>query len=181
LNTVWERRKQETSERVEPGGELMMEEAEFPVTQPLLWDYVTRPDLRRIVFGADSQHVTGQFEGRTKPGAVYHCVHGSAQVTQIIVDWQPFEQYTTRDTVGLFGMTALTTFRLSPGASGTRLSMSCGAVTAPWLFRPLGRMMVKRAYTAAARQGIARLKEKINADLASGVLPNGAGAGSGTS
>ena len=54
MRAVWEREKTTARVVVDPEDALLTIEEDFPVGQPLLWDYVTKPEYRAAISGSKS-------------------------------------------------------------------------------------------------------------------------------
>ena len=50
---------------VRPEDALVKFEYEFPVPPPILWEYITKPEYRAILFGSDHQEIHNRSQGRT--------------------------------------------------------------------------------------------------------------------
>ena len=122
---VWECQRTAARVVVDPEDALLTVEQDFPVDQPLLWDYVTKPEYRAAISGSKSAEVTGRTDGRIGVGTAYYCAHGRFVTPQTVVDWQPFEQYTT-EMAGTGGVSSLCTIRLSRVGTGTSVQVLFG-------------------------------------------------------
>ena len=96
MHKVWERLKDRVRIEVRPEEALLIREYVFPVPPSILWEYLTKPEYRAIVLGASKVELRNQAQGRTAVDSVYYCYHGNMETPQLILDWQPFEQYTIR-------------------------------------------------------------------------------------
>ena len=168
LHAVWKRDKEKLHVAVDPEDALFNIEFDFPVGQALMWDYVTKPEYRTILNSADSQTLTDRSSGRTAAGAVYHCAHGKSVTTQTIVDWHPFEQLTSENTTPLPGTTMLSTLRLKPIESGTRLSGSWGRARGRLLNRIVCNVGARVFLPRAIRKGCQALHDQIVREIAEG-------------
>jgi uncharacterized protein YndB with AHSA1/START domain/class 3 adenylate cyclase len=69
---------------------------DFPTPPSVTWEWVHNPDKRNLWNGG---HVTWSAgdrpQGRPGLGSTNHCAHGNSVSTQVVVDWHPFEYYTT--------------------------------------------------------------------------------------
>lgn len=168
MTDVWERNRAALRVEVKPEDSLAVLEFDFPVPPPLLWEYITRPDLRRLLMDSDSLTLKRGSDGRAGPGASYTCAHGSIVSQHTILDWRPFESYTTNETYPLGRLSGNVTYRLVPIEGGTRLVILAGKAIGPALLRPIGDFMGLRIGLASLRKGAAALLARLEADLGAG-------------
>jgi len=168
MHDVWQRKRNHLRVVVKPEETLVTAEADFPVSQALLWDYITKPDFRAVMMGAPSQEIKESVGGRLGPGAVYQCNHGDKYALHTILDWEPFEQYTTREAPGDSDVFVMGTYRLIPVEGGTRLSVSYSRAQGPFLKRITTDRMMKNVVPHVAGEGIKALRKLIERDLAEG-------------
>jgi hypothetical protein len=169
---VWERRRSALRVEVSEQEALAVIEFDFPAPPSILWEYITRPDLRGILLGSQRQTLRRGGDGRAGPGAVYTCAHGSLVTHHTILDWRPFESYTTNETYPLRGLSGNVTYRLVPTEAGTRLVVLAGKTLGPALLRPVGDVLGKRIGVPSLQKGAAALRARLEADLAAGsVVP----------
>lgn len=171
LHGVWQQRKNEVRTFVTDEEAASVISVEYPVPQPVLWEYVTKPEYRTILMGSDRQRLDRSGDSRTGTGSVFYCAHGSNVMVHTILDWEPFEQYTTHETTPFPGLSVRGTYRLVPTEAGTRLDMLSGPAQGPWGMRQLMDLMGRLVFASTIRGHAERLREKIEADLASGMLP----------
>jgi uncharacterized protein YndB with AHSA1/START domain len=85
----------------------------------VVWDWLNDPYKRgRYMMGA-TWTAEARAGGRTAAGARNHCAHGKGAVVEEVLDWRPFEYYTSQMKSGPMGFSSTT--RLEPTESGTRL------------------------------------------------------------
>ncbi|HMA38034.1 MAG TPA: DUF2652 domain-containing protein [Chloroflexia bacterium] len=122
---------------------------DFPAPPAVVWDWLTDPQKRTI--WQTPRHATWRAgtrpEGGLGVGARNHCAHGKTRVVEEILDWRPFEYYTSLEVVQSKPPAQLTsTSRLEPIAGGTRLHYTAQTpMPLPrWLVRPVCRMILLR-------------------------------------
>jgi hypothetical protein len=112
--------------------------------------------------------VAGRKNGRIGVGSSYQCYHGGDLRPQLIVDWQPFEQYTYKASDG--HRVIFTTVRLTPVESGTRLSflvrIEVANAMVTKIIGPLLRVMMTRGQSRRN----AELRAQIEKDIEEGDL-----------
>jgi uncharacterized protein YndB with AHSA1/START domain len=131
MHQTWENRKDETRVLVDPQDAAFVLESVFPLPPPQLWDYITRPDFRAIFAASDTDAFINDSGSRIGEGAVYMCAHGEKLSKHTILDWQPFEQYTYRQTFPDTDFYNMVTLRLTPEGEGTLLTYISGNVDPP--------------------------------------------------
>ena len=119
MHTVWERLKVRVRIEVRPEAAMVVIKHEFPVPPSILWEYLTKPEYRVILLGASKLELRNQSQGRTGVDTVFYCYHGNMETPQLILDWSPFEQFTTDD-ANPWGLTTRITYKLEPTQAGTR-------------------------------------------------------------
>lgn len=91
---------------------------EYPAPPPVVWEWLT--DARkRTLWTPHSKWRTGDRpRGRTGVGALNHCDHGKTTTLETILDWRPFDYFTSRSEDD--SVTMIDTFYLEPVDDGTR-------------------------------------------------------------
>lgn len=164
LHEVWEREKDRARIFISPEDAVRTYEHEFPVQQTLMWDYLTRPETRAVLLGSRTDKIINKPSGRFGQGTVYYCAHGSSQYRQITVDWQPFEQFSFQDDAPFPGVTALSTVRLTPSDTGTRVSLSMGNSKGPFPMKLAHDLFIRFwPYGGSFRRLEALIEEEIAA------------------
>lgn len=115
----------------------------IPAPPVVVWDWMNDVQKRLEWENYDDIRPLLRPDGRTGPGARNHCAHGNNLVLEKILDWRPFEYYTTEYPL------AIQTRYLEPVPSGTRLNLHAKLkIGLPsWLKRPLARLMFKMTKT----------------------------------
>jgi uncharacterized protein YndB with AHSA1/START domain len=107
---------------------------------PRVWEWLNDPNRRTQWMAGRKWSADLRLRGRTAVGARNHCDHGAGQVTEIIVDWRPFDYFTVE--INIDPARRLTqTYRLESNDDHfTRVStqIKIEALPSPqWLLRPL--------------------------------------------
>jgi len=166
MHPIWEHRKHRFHTVVEPQDALFILEREFALPPALLWEYLTKPKYRSILFGADKQELAELKQGRVGDGSVYVCSHGKNMIQQSIVDWHPFEQYTIKQGLPGGGF-ALTTICLKEAANGTTASVLAGRTEeGPSMIRGLLNIVGRKMGTSTMEEGFDALSKIIEAETA---------------
>ena len=162
MHDVWERRGNEvriTAEKNNPMGRL---EFNFPYPPDVMWQYITAPEFRSVINGSDSQEFKDLSAGRAGVGSLYVCAHGKNQVLQPILDWEPFEGYTTSDLI--MGAQLLHTLQVVPAGDGTNLKYSVGVLEiSPAKFLIL--KLMTRGLMVYKKSRFAELRQRIDQDV----------------
>lgn len=167
MQPVWSREKKRRRIFVSPEEAIFTFELEFPAEPPLIWDYLTKPEYRMVLFGSDSMDIGDRTAGRTDQGAVYYCVHGNSTIPQLIVDWRPFEYY-TYETPMPANLKGLITVRFMATAGGTKVIGLCGRLEGPAIARGVVRLM-RGKFEADTRKSHELLRQRVIQELESGV------------
>ena len=168
MHPIWENRRHRFHTVVKPEDSVYTIEQDFPLAPALLWEYLTKPEYRTIIFGADSQRLEDLKQGRIGDGSVYVCAHGKNINLQSIVDWHPFEQYTVKSTSPGGGNNLLTT-RLTPQENGTTVTVLSGKTDGGFsLMRGPVNIAIRRIIGPSTRDGLRALGELIVDEIAQG-------------
>jgi hypothetical protein len=168
MHPVWETRKHRYHTVVKPEEAFDTIEQDFPLPPALLWEYLTKPQFRSILFGADSQRIEDLKQGRIADGSVYVCAHGNNLTTHSIVDWHPFEQYTIQSpTPG--GYLSMMTILLTPHEKHTTAAVLLGELQgASRIVQKMMGIFAKRSLIPSLRDGLQALGERVDSDINQG-------------
>ena len=170
LHGIWERRHENARIEVKPEEAFYIFSHDFSIPAPQLWEYVTMPKTRALFVGAISQTVQKE-SVRSGEETVYVCVHGAGTSLHTVVDWRPFQQYTTHETLPLPNTAIYSTYRLDPIDGGTRLTMLFGKPRGPLAFRKMAEFGLKKFMTEDHLSGsVTALEDYIRTDLKEGRL-----------
>ena len=133
LHLVWKRNEESRRIHVDMEKLYFKIDGEFPAPLTMVWDYLTEPERWRKRLRADYLAIKGKSQGRVGIGCDLHSVHGKQVKIQTILDWKPFDYFTTDLAVPFKGIMRQTT-QLSETENSTRIS---------WYFgKPVGRNMI---------------------------------------
>ena len=137
-------------------------ETDLPFPPMLVWDYLTSPNLEAGFLKFDYGERTDNLGGRVREDAGFHCAHGDLHVHSKILDWKPFEYYTSDQTA--LGLTYRQTRRLIPTENGTRLAI--------YMTKPPENVSdeVRGLFQQSIDDGYEGLKSYIEQDIASGKI-----------
>ena len=93
----------------------------LPRTPKELWPWYTDP-RKRLEWQEDLESVDEFVDGRRGVGTVNHCAHGGSVTVQQVLDWQPFETFTTRDEIEHDGPVLTSTTVFTPSEGGTNVT-----------------------------------------------------------
>ncbi len=170
MRAVWEASCNTSRTNVEAADAVVTIDMDFPADPVVAWDFATKPEYRALLSKSESANVTGRTKGRLGPGATYQCVHGKDVSPQMIVDWQPFDEYTYEYPL-FVGIRARTTMKFSPRANGTHIvyrqgKALGGSVLARWIFDLYSRFFLPRF----VKDGGNRLNAQYEQDKAAGLI-----------
>jgi hypothetical protein len=169
MHGVWERARENTRIETTAADALLVISHDYPIPQAQMWEYITMPEMRTIFMGAHSQKVKKETT-RIADGTVYVCAHGAGTSYHTVLDWRPFEQYTTNETLPFPGITTQSTYRLDPIEGGTRFTIFFGKARGNWVGRIGSDQMMKAFLLPPVKKTMAVLEERIQKDLAEGRL-----------
>lgn len=170
LHGVWEREKEKDRIEVKPEEAFNIASHDFSIPAPQMWEYITMPETRAMFMGASSQTIEKE-SVRKGEQTIYVCVHGLGTSLHTVVDWRPFEQYTTNETMPMPDTAIYSTYRLDPIEGGTRLTMITGKPRGPLIYRKLAEQGLHRYMDKKVLDKLFRaLEERINNDIKEGRL-----------
>jgi hypothetical protein len=170
MHGVWERLKDTLSLAVKPENAIIDLSYEFPIPPPALWEYLTLPEYRAVLMNSTYQELKRGEDGLTGPGSAYYCAHGKDVFVHTVVEWEPFERYTVRETTQIPNVFGKTTYVFEPTTEGTRLQILSGNTTGPVGLRQFAELMWKMMAPKMMGSGISALKDLIEQHLAEGRL-----------
>ena len=143
LKPVWE--QQRNTVRVKFPKDKVWKSFEVFLEVPVeaAWDYMTQPEYRRILIGADRVETTNKSNGRLAEGTIYQCYHGDKMVPQTILEWQPFE-YMIISELGLWfpKNPSINEYRLRQVEKGTYLTKSFTKPSGPFFGRFISSLIL---------------------------------------
>lgn len=168
LNALWVQERESLRYEVDREKALFHIDAVFQLPPAVLWHYLTDPKHRAVVHGSEWQKLVEKPDGRVGPGAVYECSHGTYISRNTIVDWHPFEQYTTYETTPVPRTHVYVTYLLEPVEDGTRLSYICSRTYGSFLLRKISDLGGGRIIPARISESFHAFQDYINEEIASG-------------
>ena len=166
LEPVWQRESRRQRVAVEPEEAQFTVEIEVPAEPPLVWDYFTKPEYRRVLFEVESMDINDVNAGRVDERAVYICAHGDYDVQQPVLDWKPFDYYTI-ETPMPGGISAMITTQFIATENGTMVHMMCGGLKGSIIARNLAKLMLGK-FRADSQRSAEALRDIIIKQLESG-------------
>jgi len=117
-------------------------EREFPVPPTVLWEWISNPKQRTRWLTESDWIIRSRPFGRLGKGATNHCVN--SKIVETIMDYRPFDYYTSLMSRGLFMMTLTSEFK--EVGSATRLSwhLKINSILPRRICRSLCRLMVNK-------------------------------------
>lgn len=102
LEAVWQADQQRAANVVAADRAYWRHVYRLSAPPAVAWEYVTSP-VHRPRWGGMTMVNEVSPAGRRGPGTVNHCVHGRDVIIEEVLDWAPFESFTTRYTVPIPG------------------------------------------------------------------------------
>ena len=121
LQVRWETEESRTHRVVSPKEALGSFFHILPGTPRQLWPWFTDP-RKRLEWQEGLTSIDEFVEGRRGVGAMSHCAHGGSVSVQQVLDWQPFETFTTRDEIEHDGPVLTSTTVFTPSEGGTNVT-----------------------------------------------------------
>jgi hypothetical protein len=166
MHPVWEEKHKTLKIEIPEDGVLFRMEKVYPLQVEKMWDVLTLPDYRALLVFSERQNILKRRGGRTGVGSEYHCFHKNGRITvQTIVDWHPFEQMTTEDTMPVPGVTALIQLKIEPDEGGTRLVMTISKGHGPLLKRTINDLVARRIVPRIFEEGMGDLHARVIEDM----------------
>jgi hypothetical protein len=162
MHDVWERRGNEVRITAEKNNKMGQLEFNFPYPPDVMWQYITAPEFRSVINGSESQEFKDLSAGRAGVGSLYVCAHGKMQVQQPILDWEPFEEYTTSDLI--MGVQLLHTIQVVPAGDGTKLKYSVGVFEISPAKLLIFKLMTRGLFVYK-KSTFAKLRQRIDQDV----------------
>ena len=125
VHPVWRQDRSRNPITVDPEDALFVVSRDFLVGPALMRDYLTELRYRAIFMGSHDASVDGLNDGQLGAGSTYYCAHGKFVFPQMIVDWQPFEQFTLESSSTFPRASSLATHTLTLTDGGARLTVAC--------------------------------------------------------
>ncbi len=163
LRTAWEREQMRKNFTVEPDNAWIKIEVDIPFPPSVVWGVITTPQLEAPLLGLESVKRVDELGGRTRPEAKFHCAHSSGDFFNTVVEWKPFEYYTTLQQFAT-GLEYYRTIRLDYNGAITHFRM---LVSKPEQQTPEG---FREFLESAAREGYERLPTAIQDLVDSGKI-----------
>jgi hypothetical protein len=141
---------------------------EISMPQQLVWDYLNQPEFRSFMMGSDRQDVLDRKEGRVGEGSTFQCYHGKMTISQLILEWSPFERVLVRQLVPFPLLPSqpiynLVDYRLTPTDKGTRLDTIVMKPTGMAGKRYLAQLMI-RMLKKTAQGDLETFRDRIQED-----------------
>lgn len=171
VQAVWRAKKDSLKLAIPPGQVLFSFETDLPVPRELAWDYVTQAAFRSMLTGANLTEIRNQRAGRTDLGSTYRCYHGgSVYSNQVVLEWQPFDYYTTENQMPIPGTSFLLRIELEQVEGGTRVRTSFGKTRGPVILKSISDR-ISRKMLIGLQEGMRTLLRKhLETALATGAV-----------
>jgi hypothetical protein len=179
LKPIWKAQREARRQFIKPEEADFIVTADFPITPAALWDCMLKPEYRDTFNGSSKTGMAGLKLGRVTRGSEFHCYHGERLTRQTLIDWRPFDYYTSEDSTTMMGMKGVTTvytmyFTFDGEITNVKLALRQPTHTNPLLRKLLSLMwknMMKDMFYKEIDKGMQKLKAKVIEDLAAGKFP----------
>lgn len=166
LKSAWDREEARKKIVVDENDAWIKIEVDVPFPPSVIWGVITTPALEGPLLGLNYVKRVDELGGRTRPESKFHCAHASGDFFNTIVDWKPFDYYTTIQQFAS-GLEYFRTIRLVYDGTTTKFMM---LVSKPEQPAPDG---FREFLESAARQGYERLPTAIQGLVESGTIKIG--------
>ncbi len=171
MHPVWQAKRDTLKIEIPPDQVLFKYGMDFPLPPEIIWDYVTREEYRNMLMGSNIKDIQNRPAGRVAPGSIYRCYHGGNVYTnQTVVEWQPFEQYTTQNQSPIPKTSMLARIQLTPTPEGTHVTVTYRKATGPVILRTLSDVISNLFFRKLAEQVNTALKAHIENEMVEGRL-----------
>ncbi|MGI9536250.1 MAG: DUF2652 domain-containing protein [Desulfocapsaceae bacterium] len=121
LKTQWEKEKEKTRNVVTKDEAWVSFETEINVPPAVVWDYITKSDIKLKMLGFSEGGRTDDMGGRVGVESSFHCAHGDLEFRYKVLDWKAFEYFTCYET-GPNNLIYDNTYHFTPTEQGTLFS-----------------------------------------------------------
>lgn len=177
MHPVYESARQVGRVFYEPQDVLMTWSTDIPMPVEHVWNDVNQSQFRNLIIGSDSYDVLDRKDGRVAAGSKYLCYHGKMTITQLVLEWLPFERVVLQQLIPAPGRRptqAIIDLQFSQTDEGTRLAQTVTKPTGPLLQRSLAKMML-RARRSRSQADLDEFRERIVEDYAAHQHPETSG------
>lgn len=139
---------------------------DIPMPIEHVWNYANQTRFRNIIIGSDSYEVLDRRNGRVAAGSTYQCYHGKMIVTQLVMEWLPFQRVVLQQLIPMPGRRPTQTIldlQFAPIDEGTRLSQTATKPTGPLIQRSLAKVMMT-ARRSGAQADMDEFRDRIVED-----------------
>ena len=166
MTPVYESRASDDRIVFERGEVIGKIEVDSVLPPQVVWDYLSNPEFRKVLFGSDRQEITDRKAGRIARGSAFQCFHGKGVFPQLVLEWEPFERMVIEQAVKLPGgsTTMLIDYQLAPIDGGTRLTSTAARLIGTGVKGAVWRSMA-RAGGMMAQRRLAKFRDQIEQDF----------------
>lgn len=118
LKTQCEREKEKTRNVVTKEEAWGSIEVEIDAPPAVVWDYLTKIDIKLQMLGFSEGGRTDELGGRVGVESSFHCAHGDLEFRYRVMDWKAFEYFTCYES-GPQGLVYDNTYHCTPTETGT--------------------------------------------------------------
>ena len=160
LHPVWVREREKRRLRITNEEAWFSVSADLPVPPPRAWDFITKVNYKVVWMGMNIVKRIDQYGGRTGVDSKYHCAHDIGDFYYTILDWKPFDYYTTLEIAEPLEIEYHLTYQLVPTTNGSQLIMNFGV---PFKGEDLDAK--RTMYLEANEEAMILLKELVDKHL----------------
>jgi hypothetical protein len=151
---------------------------EVPVPPAAVWGCLLMPEYRNTMNKSSKTGFAALKAGRVSVGSEFHCFHGERLTRQTVIDWHPFDYYTSEDLSNMMGIKGITfryTVHLVPEGENTMIKMVMQPPGHPNpflnnLLQLMWKGMMRQMFFKEISEGMQALRDKLIEDLSAGEI-----------
>jgi hypothetical protein len=165
MQPLYEARAADDRIEFEPSDVIGTASVDTTLPPPVVWDYMSSLEFRKVLLGSDRQEVADLKNGLVAAGSTYQCFHGDKSYSQVVLEWTPFERVVVEQTLEVPGgpTTMLLDYRLTPIDGGTQLTSTAARIGGRGWRRLAWKSMVKVG-AKKSQVALIRFRDHIEAD-----------------
>jgi len=165
MHPIWDKKRAEPLVLIGPDKQLMSLSVEIRVPRELVWEYLSRPDFAARLLGGAKIEIEKRRSGQIGEGSLYQCYHGEGLISNLILDWRPFERvvFQFNMPVPIKGVIGMVEAKLETVEGGTLLTQIYSKCTGPLAGRVMAEMGLK-SMSGRFEVQMAEFKAAVEAD-----------------
>lgn len=166
MHPVYEAAQRHSRTFYAPENVLMTLANDIPMPIEHAWNYANQSEFRNLIIGSDRYELLDRTGGRVAEGSTYQCYHGKMIVTQLVMEWLPFQRVVLQQLIPMPGQRPTRTIidlQFAQVDEGTRFSQTVTKPTGPLVQRSLAGLMM-RARRSRTKADMDEFRDRIVED-----------------